>query len=145
MSDEKQIYEFGAFRLDTGEEEDLSPSPAWKAPVATRPVDPEAGPVMVTIDYLIDPAQTDEFKRVMQDSRRSRLRHGALEWQLYADSADPGRYTEYFLDESWVAHLRRFDRLTAADISLRERRLQFHIGVEPPVILRRIAEPLHVR
>ena len=81
----------------------------------------------------------------MQDSRRSRLRHGALEWQLYADSADPGRYTEYYLDESSVAHLRRFDRLTALDVTIRERRLQFHVGEKPPVVLRRIAEPLHGR
>ena len=133
------------FRLDVGEEEDLSPSDAWKAPVAARPIDPDDGPVMVTIDYLIDPARADEFKRVMQDSRRSRLRHGALEWQLFLDSANPARYTEYFIDESWVAHLRRFDRLTAADAALRERRQQFHVGEKPPVVLRRIAETLNGR
>ena len=133
------------FRLDGVDEEDLSPTDLFKAPVAARAIDPDDGPVMVTIDYLIDPALANEFKQVMQDSRRSRLRHGALEWQLYLDSADPGRYTEYFLDESWVSHLRRFDRLTAADATLRERRLQFHIGARPPVVLRRIAEPLQGR
>ncbi len=133
------------FHLDGVVEEDLSPMAPWKPPVAARPIDPDDGPVMVTIDYLIDPATAEDFKRVMQDSRRSRLRHGALEWQLYADSADPRRYTEYFLDESWVAHLRKFDRFTAGDVSLRERRLQFHVGEDAPVVVRRIAEPLHRR
>ncbi|MFN3416827.1 MAG: MFS transporter, partial [Caldimonas sp.] len=58
---------------------------------------------------------------------------------------DPGLYTEYFIDESWVEHLRRFDRVTAADVHLRERRLAFHLGQEPPRVTRRIAETLEPR
>ena len=38
--------------------------------------------------------------------------------------------------------LRRFDRFTAADADLRERRYAFHIGQEPPRVSRYIAEPL---
>jgi quinol monooxygenase YgiN len=113
--------------------------------VTAVPVDPHEGPVMVTIDYRIDPAQAAEFQQVMQESRSSRLRHGALSWELFRDTSDPARYIEYFIDESWVEHLRRFDRVTAADVALRERRLAFHLGDGPPLVSRYIAEPLSHR
>ncbi len=128
--------------IEGGAEEDLTPSQAWKAPVTATPIDPDAGPVLVTIEYQIDPAQAEAFRAVMQESRRSRLRHGALAWELFRDVNDPGHYTEYFIDESWVEHLRRFDRVTAGDVFLRERRLAFHLGEQPPRVTRRIAEPV---
>jgi quinol monooxygenase YgiN len=128
--------------IEGGAEDDLTPSQAWKAPVTATPIDPDAGPVLVTIEYQIDPAQAEAFRTVMQESRRSRLRHGALAWELFRDVNDPGHYTEYFIDESWVEHLRRFDRVTAGDVFLRERRLAFHLGDQPPRVTRRIAEPV---
>jgi len=133
------------FKLDAVADEDLSPAHVWKPPVTAVPVDPHEGPVMVTIDYRIEPAQAAEFQKVMQESRRSRLRHGALSWELFRDTSDPARYIEYFIDESWVEHLRRFDRVTAGDVALRERRLAFHIGDGPPLVSRYIAEPLSHR
>ncbi|MBX3612843.1 MAG: MFS transporter [Burkholderiaceae bacterium] len=130
------------YKVEGGAEEDLTPSQSWKAPVTALPVEPDAGPVMTTIEYRIDPARADEFRAVMQESRRSRLRQGALSWELFRDTNDPGRYLEYFVDESWVEHLRRFDRVTAADVALRARRLAFHLGEQPPVVTRYIAEPV---
>jgi MFS family permease/quinol monooxygenase YgiN len=130
------------YKVEGGAEEDLTPSQSWKAPVTALPVEPDAGPVMTTIEYRIDPARADEFRVVMQESRRSRLRQGALSWELFRDTNDPGRYLEYFVDESWVEHLRRFDRVTAADVALRARRLAFHLGEQPPVVTRYIAEPV---
>ena len=78
----------------------------------------------------------------MQQTRRARLRQGALSWGLFRDAAAPGRYIEYFVDESWVEHQRRLERFTAADAGLRERRLAFHLGDEPPVVRRFVAETL---
>jgi hypothetical protein len=85
------------------------------------------------------------FLEVMQVSRSNRLRQGVLSWELFRDTADPQVYVEQFMDETWADHLRRFDRMTAADVGLRERRLAFHVGPEPPVVRRRIAEPLGER
>ena len=128
------------YRVERGADEDLTPSPAWKAPVTSQPIEPDAGPVMTTIEYRIDPARAAEFRRVMDESRSSRLRQGALSWELFRDTSDAGRYLEYFVDESWVEHLRRFDRVTAADVALRARRLAFHLGEQPPLITRCVAE-----
>ena len=77
----------------------------------------------------------------MEASRRSRLRNGALSWGLFRDMSEGSRYVEYFTDESWVEYLRRQERMTAADIALRDQRLSFHLGSEPPVVARFVAEP----
>jgi MFS family permease/quinol monooxygenase YgiN len=125
---------------DLSIEEDLTPSREFKAPVTDAP--PGAGRVVVTIHYQIDPARADGFRAVMQESRRSRLRQGALEWELLRDVNKPGHYVEQIIDESWTEHLRRFDRVTASDVALRERKLAFHIGDEPPVVTRSVVDSL---
>jgi MFS family permease len=119
---------------DRGMEEDLTPSNAFKVPVAEAP--PAAGRVQVQIEYRIDPARAVEFQAVMQESRRSRMRQGALAWELLHDLYEPARYIEQITDESWTEHLRRFDRVTAADVALRDRKLGFHLGDTPPVVSR---------
>lgn len=123
-------------------EEDLTPSRAFKIPVAQMP--PSNGPVMVTIEYLIDPARAAAFLEVMQESRSSRLRQGALNWELLHDLGEPHRYLEQIVDESWTEHLRRFDRITGADVTLRDRKLAFHTGNEAPKITRYAMSPIQL-
>lgn len=128
------------FQVETGMTEDLTPA-QFARPAGTEiDLDPHAGPVLITVEYLIDPAAAPQFLEVMQESRRNRLRHGMLSWGLFRDAADPGRYIEHFVDESWVEHLRHFERMTAFDLALRERRLAFHIGAQPPLVQRYIAQ-----
>jgi quinol monooxygenase YgiN len=102
----------------------------------------EEGPVMVTLEYQIDPARAAEFSQVMERTRRARLRQGALSWGLFRDTAVPGRYVEYFVDENWVEHQRRLERFTAFDAELRAQRLAFHVDTEPPVLRRYVADTL---
>jgi MFS family permease len=124
--------------VDRSIEEDLTPSREFKAPVAEMP--PKTGRIQVTIEYRIDPARAEDFRALMQESRRSRLRQGALSWDLLRDIGDPSRYLEQIVDESWTEHLRRFDRVTAADVALRERKLAFHTSETPPVVTRCVVE-----
>jgi MFS family permease len=122
-------------------DEDLSPARATSSVAApVIEIRPDEGPVMVTVEYQIDPARAEDFAAVMRETRRARLRQGALSWGLFRDTARHGRYIEYFVDESWVEHQRRLERFTAADVGLRERRLQFHLGSEPPQVQRYIAD-----
>nr|WP_315428531.1 MFS transporter [uncultured Albidiferax sp.] len=118
--------------------EDLTPSSQFKTPQAEVP--PASGHVMVSIEYRIDPARAREFRNLMQESRRSRLSHGALSWELLHDINDPGRFVEMVEDASWTEHLRRFDRVTTADVALRDRKLAFHIGESPPAVTRCVME-----
>lgn len=113
--------------------EDLSPSKAFQPP---RHSQPEEGRVVVHIEYLINPAKARRFRTLMQESRRSRMRQGALSWRLLHSMERPERYIEEIVDESWVEHLRRFDRITASDVALRERKLAFHVLDQPPRVSR---------
>ena len=91
-------------------------------------------------EFRIDPARAVDFRKLMQESRRSRLRHGVVSWELLQDLREPGRFVEMFEDESWTDHLRRFDRVTAADVALRDRKLAFHIGASPPLVTHSIMQ-----
>jgi MFS family permease len=124
--------------VDRGTEEDLTPARVLKVPEMPEP--PRAGRVQVRVAYRIDPKRADEFLALMQESRRSRLRQGALDWKLLHDLYEPGCYVEQIIDASWTEHLRRFDRVSAADVALRDRRLSFHIGEEPPQVTRFLIE-----
>jgi len=121
---------------DAGQVEDLSPAAPAGAPLAA--IAPERGRIVVCIEYLIDPARAEAFVALMQETRRSRLALGALGWELLQDVNEPGLYIEQIVDESWTGHLRRFNRISEADMALRERRLAFHIGATAPQVRRRV-------
>ena len=126
--------------VEGGEDIDFSPASVRSAPEPAQAIGAEEGPVMVTLEYQIDPAQAGAFADVMQRTRRARLRQGALSWGLFRDVALPGRYVEYFVDENWVEHQRRLERFSAFDADLREQRLAFHLGPEPPLLRRYVAD-----
>lgn len=128
--------------IEGGADPDFSPAPLANTIEPPLGVEPEDGPVMVTVEYLIDPARAAEFAAVMQRTRRARLRQGALSWGLFRDAAQPSRVIEYFVDENWVEHQRRLERFTAFDAGLREQRLAFHLGAEPPRVKRFVAQSL---
>jgi len=118
-------------RLPGREPPDLAPTRHWPAPaVAARP-DPEAGPVIVQLEYRIDPAREAEFLRATRALESIRRRDGAFEWWLLRDSSDPALYVEIFAVESWAEHLRQHERGSAADREVEERVLAFHTGARP--------------
>ncbi len=119
--------------LDRQVLEDLSPSKAFEPPRNSKP---EEGRVVVHIEFLINPAKARRFRILMQESRRSRMRQGALSWRLLHSMERPERYIEEIVDESWTEHLRRFERVTTADVALRERKLAFHVADAPPRVTR---------
>ena len=126
-------------RIGGGTEPDYSPA-STQAPAAPAiAIAPDEGPVMVTIEYQVDPQQAAAFARVMERTRAARLRQGALSWGLFRDVSVPGRCVEYFIDENWIEHQRRLARFTAFDADLRRQRLAFHRGAEPPVVRRYVA------
>ncbi|WP_327128809.1 MFS transporter [Streptomyces sp. NBC_01727] len=106
---------------------DRSPSMHWPAP--TMVLDPEAvpsGPVLVTVTYRVRADRADEFVRAMNVMGRSRLRTGALHWDLYQNGGDSDRYLEVFMVSSWEEHLRQHGgRLTGHDREAEEHARSF--------------------
>jgi hypothetical protein len=103
------------WKVQTAAGIDLRSSMHWSAPVLTKEVENDAGPVLVTVEYRISPENRGPFLSALQRLARERRRDGAYAWGVYEDMAEQGRYLETFLVESWLEHLRRHERVTRAD------------------------------
>jgi quinol monooxygenase YgiN len=113
------------FRLIDGQAPDFTPSMDWPAPLLAETPEPDSGPVMVTIQYHVDPEKRSEFVAAMRHVREMRRRNGAFFWELFHDSADPTRFLESFMDESWTEHLRQHERVSVADRKIQEQANRF--------------------
>ena len=133
------------FRVGTKREFDLTPIRVPAEFATELPLKHGQGPVLVTVEYLIDPARSEEFAGVMAESRRFRLRMGATYWGLFRDASNPGRFVEHFTVGTWVDRLRQIERLTAEDVALWDRKSEFHIGPEPVLMTHFIMEPVDKR
>ena len=123
----------GYYRIG-GEAVDVTPSLHWPEPTMTGAPRPEDGPVLVTIEYRIDPRHAREFAAALRDLGVVRRRDGAMYWELFRDGADPRRYMEIFLTESWAEHLRQHTRVLIADRALEQRARSFQVGGDPVVV-----------
>jgi hypothetical protein len=121
------------YRMPVAENLDLRPSTRWSETARIVEPHPDQGPVLVTVEYRIDPGSSREFARAMQGMRRIRLRDGAIEWGLFHDTADLARYVEFFIVESWLDHLRQHERFTVSDRATAKLVQSFHVGETPPV------------
>jgi MFS family permease len=129
-------------RLAVWEGLDLSPSGHWREPVTSAAVDPDAGPVLVTVEYRVRPENAAAFVVAMEDVGRLRRRDGSITWGLYRDTGDPDRYLETFVSESWGEHMRQHARATMADRRTEARARSFHSGDAPPVVSHTIHVPM---
>jgi MFS family permease len=126
-----------ATRYPVGFAEGLNLDPSSRPlPVPVNEPEAEQGPVLVTVEYRIDPQRTAEFTAAMQELGRFRRRDGAVDWGLYEDVAEQGRYLENFIVESWGEHLRQQERATVADCQIWERANSFHLPAGPPPVSR---------
>src|SRR3990167_5379684 len=66
------------FPFDKASTLDLAPSAHWPTPIVDGPVEHDSGPVLVTIEYRIDPARVPAFFNEMQTMQRIRRRDGAI-------------------------------------------------------------------
>jgi hypothetical protein len=103
------------WKLQTGASVDLTPSMHWPVPVLSPEIESDQGPVLVTVEYRVPTADRSDFVDAIMDIARVRRRDGAYDWNIYEDAAEPGRFLETFLVDSWTEHLRQHDRITHAD------------------------------
>ncbi|MCC3504586.1 MULTISPECIES: MFS transporter [unclassified Microcoleus] len=122
------------YRLRCAEKMDLTSSLHWQQPAHSFEPSPNDGPVLITLEYCIDPADANSFKQVMQALSRTRRRDGAIQWGLYQDLSHPSRFVETIIVESWAEHKRQFERVTNADRAIEETARAFHIGDTPPKV-----------
>lgn len=113
-------------------------SQLWNAPTTTVPVDERTGPVVITVEYVIDEHDVEEFLGLMNGRRRTRRRDGARNWRLLRDLHDPRQWIERYETPTWLDYIRLNNRATQDDASVPERLRQLHRGAEGPKVRRRI-------
>jgi len=120
------------WKLQKGAGIDLTPSMHWPTPVVSAEVPEDAGPVMVTIEYKVDPGRRDAFLAALHHQAAERRRDGAYWWGVFEDVGHPGRFVETFHVESWLEHQRQHARVTRADKEV-EKRVRRLVLEEPQV------------
>lgn len=108
---------------------DRSPLAYWgAAPVALVP-EPDAGPIVVSVEYEVCADRETDFLSAMESMRRSRLRSGASRWDLYRVGERPELFVEQFQVQTWGEHQRQHDgRLTAEDQAIEDAAFAHVVG-----------------
>jgi MFS family permease/quinol monooxygenase YgiN len=108
------------WKLQTAAGIDLTPSMSWPAPIVSGRVENDQGPVMITVEYRINPSDREAFLTALEKLSHERRRDGAYAWGVFEDTAEHNRFIETFLVESWLEHLRQHERVTNADRMLQD-------------------------
>src|SRR5262249_15991220 len=88
----------------------LAPSMHWPVPLLSHDVEPDRGPVLVTIEYAVAAVDRAAFLTAM-----AKLSDGAYDWGIYEDASKEGVFVETFCVDSCLDHMRQHQRVTNAD------------------------------
>ncbi len=84
------------WKLQTAAGLDLAPSMHWPAPVLSNDIEPDRGPVLVTVEYIVAPTERAAFLTAMAQLASERRRDGAYDWGIYEDASKEGVFVETF-------------------------------------------------
>jgi len=101
-------------RVRLGEEADVTGVQAPELAIQVEP-QPEDGPVLIQVDYRIEPENRRAFLETIQALEPIRRRNGASSWRVFRDLAEEARFVERFIIESWAEYVRLRTRLTMAE------------------------------
>jgi len=98
------------------------PSARWEEPSLVQQYDHDEGPIVVITAYTVTPENEEAFLKAMVAVRLSRLRTGAISWELYREGETAQRFIELFTVTTWGEHLLQHGgRQTAADSAIDRR------------------------
>jgi MFS family permease len=100
-----------------------------------------SGPVVIEIDYDVDPDDARDFYTAMLAVQRTRLRNGGFDWSMSRDIADPALWTERYKCPTWGDYLRMRDRFSQTDIALHEAARNYHRDTGELRIRRKLERP----
>jgi len=81
---------------------------------------PDDGPVLIQIEYQIDPENRAAFLHAIHAVEATRRRNGATSWRVFRDLGVKGRVVERYIVASWAEYMRLRSRMTMADRKLQE-------------------------
>jgi hypothetical protein len=78
------------WKLQTAAGLDLAPSMHWPAPLLSHDIEPDRGPVLVTVEYTVAAVNRAAFLAAMAKLGSERRRDGAFDWGIYEDAGKEG-------------------------------------------------------
>lgn len=111
---------------------DFEPSLHWDELTLGFGTEYDDTPVMVHVEYIIAEEDEQAFLAAISEVEKLRRRDGAVFWGVYQGLEDRRKFTEYFLVESWLEHLRQHQRVTQGDKRLQDKVKAFHKAETPP-------------
>jgi hypothetical protein len=99
----------------------------WKAPAFVHKVEGNHGPILMMVEYKIDPKESAPFLALMQEIGSERKRDGAYAWNVFDDPNQPGRIIETSLVHSLLelgSGLTNYSqKMTAAAMQIAEKKV----------------------
>lgn len=109
------------FRFPDLQRTNLDPLNTWQAPEVQVDMQPRSGPIVIAVEYTIRPEDTLAFLSVMAERKRIRMRDGARRWTLLRDIENAELWMERYHLPTWHDYIRHNQRMTVADVGVRER------------------------
>ncbi|MBV1918123.1 MAG: MFS transporter, partial [Sphingomonadaceae bacterium] len=100
-----------------------------------------SGPIVVEVDYDVDPEQARDFYAVMMRMQRMRKRIGGFEWSISRDVENPALWTERYHCPTWGDYLRMRDRYTQVDSDVQDEARTFDRSPDGLQVRRRLERP----
>ncbi len=100
-----------------------------------------SGPIVVEVEYDVDPEQARDFYEAVMHLERLRKRIGGFDWSISRDIANPAVWTERYMCPTWGDYLRMRSRYTQADLDIQERADSFNRTIGGRNVRRRLARP----
>jgi predicted MFS family arabinose efflux permease len=117
------------------------PAPIVNEPEVALAISMRSGPVVIEIEYQIDPGNARAYYNAMLEIQRARLRNGAFNWSITRDIGNPTLWIERYHLPTWADYLRMRDRFTQADLDAQAAVDKFIVAGESKRIRRGLERP----
>ncbi|MBU6267327.1 MAG: MFS transporter [Sphingomonadales bacterium] len=79
-----------------------------------------SGPIVVEVEYDVDPDEARAFYEVARQLQKVRMRNGGFDWSIARDIANTATWTERYHCPTWGDYLRMRDRYTQSDLDIQQ-------------------------
>ena len=100
-----------------------------------------SGPVVIEVEYDVDPERAREFYEVMTKIERIRKRIGGFDWSISRDIISPEIWVEHYHCPTWGDYLRMRDRYSQADSAMVQQAESFNRSHDRRRVKRRLERP----
>jgi MFS family permease len=129
-------------RMPSTDGANTDPVDALAEPEVNLLISSRSGPIVVEVEYRVNPDKARAFYTVMLQVQATRQRNGAYGWSIARDIADPEIWVERYHCPTWLDYLRQRNRSTQSERDLHLKAIGFHLGPEPIKVHRLLERPL---